>query len=235
MAVTSASRCERVAKLHVQERSAACVLADQTKLLLSLTLAKAVTVGDEISLPIPESDAVGSEILVAKSAATGPSRYIYQAPIGYVSQLKQDKRNQYFVSAEVHQGSLGTSTVCLPAEVLRNYFYNLPYAADTMARPTLYEVLRVRACAAPCELRVAFKLRVLELRSPDSPGERRLENSRCLVPALPDHSADRVLFRVADQRDSRVAADVDREEAESRENDLVELLGILLRMEDRNP
>ena len=59
MAVKSTICSERVAKLHVQERSAACVFANQTKLLLSLSLAKAVTVGDEITFPIPESDAVG--------------------------------------------------------------------------------------------------------------------------------------------------------------------------------
>src|SRR5271157_3530630 len=92
--------CERVAKLQVQDRSAACVLANQTKLLLSLTLAKAVTVGDEITFPIPESDVVGPEILVAKKLVASRIRHLYQAPIGYVTHPKQDKRDQYFVSAE---------------------------------------------------------------------------------------------------------------------------------------
>ncbi|HEY4899554.1 MAG TPA: hypothetical protein VIH91_01920 [Terriglobales bacterium] len=51
-------------------------------------------------------------------------------------------------------------------------------------------------------------------------------------------SVDGVARNVIDQvwlEDYRLAADVDREEAEPRENDLVELLGILPRMEDRNP
>ena len=43
--------------------------------------------------------------------------------------------------------------------------------------------------------------------SSDSPGERRLENSRCLIAALPDHRADRAVFRFADQRNSRIALD----------------------------
>ena len=80
------------------------MFANQTKLLLSRFLAKSVAVGDEITFPIPAPDAVGPEILVTKNAASGPSRYLYQAPIGYVSQPKQDKRNQYFVSAEVQPG-----------------------------------------------------------------------------------------------------------------------------------
>src|SRR5208283_3135273 len=118
-----------------------------------------------ITFPIPAPDAVGPEILVTKNAASGPSRYIYQAPIGYVCQPKQDKRNQYFVSAEVRGGSLGISTVFLPCEVLREYFYRLLRAADRIDHPTLYEVLRIPTSASPSELRVAFKLRDLELRT----------------------------------------------------------------------
>ena len=107
----------------------------------------------------------GPEILVTKNAASGPSRYLYQVPIGYVSQPKQDKRNQHFVSAEVRRGSLGIGTIFLPCEVLREYFYRLPRTADRVDHPTLYEVLRIPASASPSELRVAFKLRDLELRT----------------------------------------------------------------------
>src|SRR5208337_617750 len=98
---------ERVVSVQRQEDPAACVFANQTKLLVSRLLAKSVAVGDEITFPIPAPDAVGSEILVTKNAASRPGRHIYQAPIGYVSQPKQDRRNQYFVSAEVRRGSLG--------------------------------------------------------------------------------------------------------------------------------
>ena len=173
MAVTSTICSERVAKLHVQERSAACVLANQTKLLLSLTLAKAVTVGDEITFPIPESDAVGPEILVAKKFVAGRMRYLYQAPIGYVSQPKQDNRGQHFVSAEVQQGSLGIGSVFLPCEVLQGVFLQPANRRRPGAHPTLYEVLHISPMAAPSELRVAFKLRDLELKSMGVPYAER--------------------------------------------------------------
>ena len=173
MAVKSTICSERVAKLHVQERSAACVLANQTKLLLSLTLAKAVTVGDEITFPIPESDAVGPEILVAKKFVAGRMRYLYQVPIGYVSQPKQDNRGQHFVSAEVQRGSIGIGSIFLPCEVLREYFYRLPISDGPGAHPTLYDVLHISPMAAPSELRVAFKLRDLELKSMGVPYAER--------------------------------------------------------------
>ena len=116
---------ERVVSVQRQEDPAACVFANQTKLLLSRLLAKSVAVGDEITFPISVPDAVGTEILITKNAASGPSRYLYQAPIGYVSQPKQDKRNQHFISAEVQMGSLGIGTIFLPCEGLREYFYRL--------------------------------------------------------------------------------------------------------------
>ena len=70
-----------------------------------------------------------------------------------------------YVSAEVQRGSLGIGTIFLPCEVLREYFYRLPRTADRVDHPTLYEVLRIPASASPSELRVAFKLRDLELRT----------------------------------------------------------------------
>ncbi len=108
MAVTSAICSERVAKVDVQDRSATCVLANQTKLFLSRALAKAVAVGDAITFPIPESDAVGPEILVAKKFVAGRIRYLYQAPIGYVGQPKQDNRGQHFVSPRFSRENLAS-------------------------------------------------------------------------------------------------------------------------------
>src|SRR5208337_1862528 len=148
------------------------MFANQTKLLLSRSLDPYVAFGDEIAFPIPAPDAAGPEILVTKNAVAGPNRYIYQAPIGYVSQPKPDKRHQHFVSAEVHRGSLGIGSIFLPCEVLREYFYRLPHTTERVDHPTLYEVLRIPASASPSELRVAFKLRDLELRTA---GVRRRE------------------------------------------------------------
>ncbi len=156
---------KRVVSIQRKEHRSFCQFADGTKCLLPRILFPYAAVGDEITFPIPAPDAVGPEILVSKNAASGASRYIYQAPIAYVSQPKQDKRNQYYVSAEVQRGSLGIGTVFLPCAVLREYFYRETPTADSVDHPTLYEVLRIPASASPSELRVAFKLRDLELRT----------------------------------------------------------------------
>src|SRR5271166_4131232 len=152
---------ERVVSIQPQENHAGFVLANQAKILLRPFLAGYIGIGDEIAFPVPTGDTIRAEILITKNSGSGPNRYLYRVPIGYVSQPKQDKRNQYFVSAEVRGGSLGISTVFLPCEVLREYFYRLPRTADSVDHPTLYEVLRIPAGASPSEFRVAFKLRDL--------------------------------------------------------------------------
>ena len=174
-------------KLQRQGSSAVCMLANQTKLLVSCALAKSLTVGDEITFPIPESDTVGPEILVTKKSASGPIRHLYQAPIGYVSQPKQDKRDQHFVSAEVQQGNLGIKSIFLPCKVLREYFYRVPPRSDGVDHHTLYEVLRIPASVSPSELRIAFKLRDLELKSAGALNSERVELERAFnILAQPD-------------------------------------------------
>jgi hypothetical protein len=149
---------ERVVSIQHQEDPAGFVLANQSKILLRPFLAGYIGVGDEIAFPVPARDTIRAEILITKNSGSVPNRYLYQVPIGYVSQPKQDKRNQCYVSAEVRRGSLGIATIFLPCEVLREYFYRLPRTADSVNHPALYEVLRIPARASPSELRVAVKV-----------------------------------------------------------------------------
>ena len=156
---------ERVVSINPQDDPAGFVLANQAKILLRPFLTSYIGIGDEIAFPVPAKDTIRAEILITKNSGSAPNRYLYHVPIGYVSQPRQDKRNHHFVSAEVQRGSLGIGTIFLPCEVLREYFYRLPRTADMVDHPTLYEVLRIPVSASPSELRVAFKLRDLELRT----------------------------------------------------------------------
>ena len=168
---------ERVVSVQRQQDPATCVLASQGKLVLSRPLASYVVIGDEITFPIPTGEAIGAEIFIAKqtSSATIPS--LYQAQIGYVTRPKPDKRNQLFVAAEVRQGTLGISSVFLPCEVLRDYFYRLQ-RDDQAANTTFYDLLRIPMSASPAELRVAFKLRDLELKAAGAPRSEQVALER---------------------------------------------------------
>ena len=138
---------ERVVSVQQREGVAGFVLANQAKILLRPFLTSYIGIGDEIAFPVPAKDTTRAEILITKNSGSGPNRYLYHVPIGYVSQPKQDKRNQHFVSAEVKGGSLGIGKIFLPCEVLREYFYRLPRKADSVDHPTLYGVLRIPAGA----------------------------------------------------------------------------------------
>jgi hypothetical protein len=169
---------ERVVSIQLQENLAGFVLANRAKILLRPFLAGYIGIGDEIAFPVPAKATIRAEILITKNSGSGPNRHLYHVPIGYVSQPKQDKRNQHYVSAEVQRGSLGMGTVFLPCEVVREYFYRLPRTADTLDHPALYEVLCIPTSASPSELRVAFKLGDLELRTAGVPHRERVALER---------------------------------------------------------
>jgi hypothetical protein len=73
---------------------------------------------------------------------------------------------------------------------LGGYFYGFPNAAESKPRPRLYEKLRIPATASPADLRVAFKLRNLELAGAQglirslSNGLSTFSPSRNCVPAI---------------------------------------------------
>jgi len=149
----------------MQQDSVACALSNRNSLLVSRLLAKHISVGDEITFTVPTEDASQTEVLITKTGASSAPRHVYQATIGHVTHPKQDKRNEYFVAAEVQRGSLGINSIFLPSEVLREYFYCSPRTNDNADHPNLYDVLRIPASASLAELRVAFKLRDLELKT----------------------------------------------------------------------
>jgi len=146
------------------ENSASCILSKGRQIQLSSMLAARVRPGDEIDFPVA-LDSAGTEIYIRKTAPSGRSRDVYQAPIGYAAQPKSDKRERLYVRAEVVTGRLGISALHLPCEVLRDYFYVGNRREPWDQQPTLYQVLRITSTASVAELRLAFKLRELELRA----------------------------------------------------------------------
>lgn len=155
---------ERITSVDPRDNPPTCILANRTRLRVSRFLAARLAVGDEIAFPIPaENAAGGTEIYVTKHSLSERDRHCYQGPIGYVTQPRPDKRGHLFVAAEVQQPGLGITSVFLPCDVLRDYFFPVPLSDDKAGRPTLYDILRIPQNASPAELRVAYKLRSLEL------------------------------------------------------------------------
>jgi hypothetical protein len=160
---------QRVAHTNRLTDPAECLLANTSKVTLPPLIAAHISPGDDLSFPLPNSFIATAEILVSKNSRASSGRDVYQAPIGYVTQPKKDKRDEFFVAAEVYPANLGTSSIFLRCKTLREYFYRIPEREGSTGRQTLYDVLQVPCTASPGELRVAFRLRQLELEAKHCP------------------------------------------------------------------
>jgi curved DNA-binding protein CbpA len=148
-----------------------CLFADGTSILISNFLASCIRAGDEMLFPLDIGAAGANTEIYIRPNPEERTQDVFQAQIGYVSQPRKDKRDNLFVSAEVLGSCLGISAINLRCEVLRDYFYvaNRRRAWDRQA--SFYELLCVNPKVSPTELRLAFKLRTLELhtaRAPDA-------------------------------------------------------------------
>ena len=129
-----------------------------------------IRTGDELLFPLELQAAdAGTEIYIRNTNTQERRQDTFQAEIGYATQPKKDKRGNLFVSADVVGGCLGISAIHVRCEALRDYFYVGNRRRPWDRQPSLYELLRVDTNAAPAELRLAFKLRTLELRTAHAP------------------------------------------------------------------
>jgi hypothetical protein len=143
-----------------------CHFNDGGGILLSNFLGTLIRPGDEINFPLTNDSAgAGTEIYIRKTSSSGRSRDLYQAPISYAAQPKADKRERLYVRAEVPTTQLGISSIHLPCEVVRDYFYVATRRQPWERQPSLYDVLRITPTASLAELRVASRLGQLELRA----------------------------------------------------------------------
>ena len=159
-----------VLKTNPKGTKTECNFADGTSILVSNFLAFSIRTGDELLFPLELQAAnAGTEIYIRNTNTQERRQDTFQAEIGYATQPKKDKRGNLFVSAEVVGGRLGISAIHVRCEALRDYFYVGNRRRPWDRQPSLYELLRVDTNTAPAELRLAFKLRTLELRTAHAP------------------------------------------------------------------
>src|SRR5712692_4969037 len=159
--------CQRkVLRTNPKGLKAECAFDDGTSILVSNFLASFIRAGDDLlfSLELETADS-STEIYIRDTNPGAKRRDVLQTRIGYASQPRKDKRNNLFVSAEVSNPRLGISIIYLPSETLRDHFYVANRHRAWDRQPSLYELLRVNRNASPAELRLAFKLRTLELHT----------------------------------------------------------------------
>ena len=156
----------KVVKTSPRGLKTECLLAGGISILVSNFIASFIRTGDELLFPLEREAAdVGTQIYIRKTHPDGRSWDVFQAEIGYATQPRKDKRNNLFVSAEVPDSQLGISAINLRCEALRDHFYVGNRRRGWGQQSSFYELLRVNPKVSPAELRLAFKLRTMELRT----------------------------------------------------------------------
>lgn len=101
---------------------------------------------------------VDPQLLIERPASGRPRQWLF-ASIGYVSQPKEGK-DGFFVRAELPNVN-PPKALFLSGASLRSYFYLLDQ--EDGKRETLYGALRTSESASPADLRLAWRLRSVEL------------------------------------------------------------------------
>src|SRR6266403_1149715 len=177
-----------VVKTNPKGAKTECLLADGTCILVSSFLASFIRAGDELLFPLGhEAAAAGTQIYIRKTHLEERRWDVFQAEIGYATQPRKDMRNNLFVSAEVPDSQLGISAISLRCEALRDYFYVGNRRRGWDRQSSFYELLQVNPKMSPAELRLAFKLRTLELSTAHAPaGDLRALNRAFNILARPE-------------------------------------------------
>jgi|SRR5579875_926782 len=156
---------ETVVEVKTNGRAAECILDGGRSVLVSGLLRGSISPGDAIEFLLPsEGCDIGTEILIRK-APNSRVRAAYLAPISYVTKPKEDRRGQLYLLAEVRGSAVGISAVRLSCDLIRDYFYVTRSSRRGHEQSNFYQILKTTPTASLAELRLAFKLRDLELRA----------------------------------------------------------------------
>ena len=161
---------QRVAKLQPDGSAIKCLFSDETSLTISRFLAGFIHLSDQIEFD-PTAVDPNRELRVVQNTSRRP-RELYFVPIAYVTMPKPDKRDQYFVRAAVTDSQLGVKHVHLLNDAVRDYFYFSNRRRPGCEEETLYDLLRTVPSAAPMDLRLALKVRLLELQTNAAPKDQ---------------------------------------------------------------
>jgi hypothetical protein len=162
--------CQQVIRLQPDGSAIRCHFADASTLTLSRFFAGFIRPSDQLEFDPTVADP-SREMRVLQQSGRRP-RDLYSAPIAYVTQPRSDKRGECFVRAEVAGGRLGVKFIHLPNLAVRDYFYFHDRRQPGSEEATLFDLLRTVPSASAADLRLAMKVRTLELQAAGASRDR---------------------------------------------------------------
>jgi hypothetical protein len=153
---------QRIRTLRQEGALVRCA-TDYSEVLIPSVPASFIRTADAIWIGGPDSRV--REFLAVPSNRRHNSKQLYFGRIGYAAQPKSDKRDEFFVRAEVLESGLGIRALHLSNAAVSDYFYRLGQRTGEL---TLYDILKVTRKASPAELRLSYRLRRIELETSEA-------------------------------------------------------------------
>ena len=117
--------------------------------------------GDELTLPAPQGLSLRPQFLASSRTSNQYGREIFLAPLSFVGAPRKNSRGEFSLLGEVAEKSLGIDRVLIPQKAVTTWFYRAPSLLNQ--NDSFYTILRIAPAASPAELRIAAKIRLLEL------------------------------------------------------------------------
>ena len=151
-----------------------CTLSNGASIPVSPILGSRLRPNDRLIVLTTDPNDPAPDVLVERPAL----RQFHQlllATIGYAAQPKEGA-DGFFVRVELPR-SISLKSLFLPAEAIREYFYLL--GEPDSPQESLYELLQTSETATPADLRLAWRLRAVELgmAATDQPVRNRAERA----------------------------------------------------------
>ena len=98
-----------------------------------------------------------------------------QIPITAAAPPKRDRHGRGFVMLDASAAQHGISRVLVTPAQIRDYFFAPDRSAQWAEQPSWFEVLGVRKNSTPAEIRLAYRVRLLELKTKGNQANRSLQ------------------------------------------------------------
>ncbi len=151
----------RIMALKPEPSRLVCVLADGQQCVVSRLMAGHIRRGDEL-LCAEAAGPVSAESWVRKPFLRRAD--VYMAKAGYATLPNSDKKQGIFVRVEVVGGCLGIAAIHVPCSVIRDYFFVVDRDPGWEQQPSFYSLLGLPKDPSFKELRLAFRMRRMELK-----------------------------------------------------------------------
>ena len=158
---------KKIESLTAEGTEVIASLASRETVSFHRAVGKHLRVGDLVIQSVPAEAKHSPDILILKPGPRDPE--LLNAAIGYAAKPQLDKRHKGLIRTEMSQKSFGLNTLYISSDAVRDYFYAAQRGRKWEEQQTLYDLLSVNPAAKLGDLRLAFKVRLLEARVAKAP------------------------------------------------------------------